>query len=295
MSRIGLSIDDGSSVSCCSDLSESQASFSQWNEDADQIALRRLPERRISMSLDSGAHGQQTLRHGEPLSRSLPDMEIGQASLRTGSGYRSRIGRRLEDLQRRSDIVDDDAVECPGMISRQPQSRVRLYLALFSLCLVAYSSVSPVNASSRVIPTDIRRQEVVFPLHQQLHRPDQKQELVAELPKYYFPKAEPAHVMPASPDAKISDKPKPRANIAMARSQVENRPVFGVKQDIAAPDRNVKRFVLDDTRLLNDRNEKRGPSLTSWLAGISLICILIETGYKEYRRCQTSHDEERRL
>jgi len=67
----------------------------------------------------------------------------------------------------------------------------------------------------------------------------------------------------------------------MARSR-ENRPVFG---ELAQKEREVERFVLDEDELVDHVYEKpTALSWTSWIATISLVLMLVESGVSEIRR-----------
>jgi hypothetical protein len=279
MSRVGLSI-DSSSESCESDLSDSEASFTMWRTSRHEMTL---PSRGVTLSLDTTELGSP-LRKSNLRSISLPQFS-SDGSNQTSS-FRSRMHRRLERL--RAEEEESEGVE----VLRHPRVPVRLCFILCALTLLSMSLIRTEGATRPPL-LDVRREEIVFPLHQpqsssQAKRPSIRSE---QLPKYYLPKLE----LEGPPSAtEATRNSKHRFNVAMARSQ-ERRPVF----EPNVVDRKVERFVLDNTKI-NPHATALQPPTTSWtsvLAALALVGMLVETGYKEYRRCRinTSLEEQRRL
>lgn len=113
-----------------------------------------------------------------------------------------------------------------------------------------------------------------------------------DLPKFYFPKPDPSNQssMRGSTSAGRSG-----SNLAMGRPQ-QPRPIF--VPDTPLPNggfrKPLERFVFDpqEQRQRNEhrRSERRDlekdsfSSWTSWLASLTLIGMLFDTGWKEYRR-----------
>ena len=80
-----------------------------------------------------------------------------------------------------------------------------------------------------------------------------------------------------------------RVNVAMARP-AQNRPIFG------DPNPPLERF-LDVSRGAEAPVDamRVASNWHSWLAAVALVAMLFETGYKEYRRCRITQEEQRRL
>ena len=121
---------------------------------------------------------------------------------------------------------------------------------------------------------------------------------------FYLPKLENSNPQIGSAPQDVADSSirgggvKHRPNIALARSR-ESRPVFGqgvpAYTETSNNERKIERFVMSDTEPFHPA--KQETSWTSWIAGFALVCMLLETGYKEYRRWRTNSalEQERRL
>jgi hypothetical protein len=280
MSRVGLSID--SSESCSSDLSDSEGSYSIWAKPV-KSSQTPLPERHASRSLDWSE--VSPLERDESAS-SLPLLDSDFSS--GPPSYRSRMRRGLEELRSAAEEEELESVDETTTRSRHPRVNFRLCLMLCALTLV---SLSLRDVSSRP-HVSVRREEVAFPLYQQ-----EQKRLKKELPKYYLPKVETHQTANVPPQGGSNLRNlKHRSNVALARSH-ESRPVFGQVPQEKAPkeDRKVERFVLKEPKPYHAPPQYT--SWTSWLAGFALVCMVLETGYKEFRRCRidTALEEERRL
>jgi len=168
----------------------------------------------------------------------------------------------------------------------------------------------------QLLSSDInnRREEIAFPLvHVQVHsdaigttgtadgitHKDQENDSVhnqhqpkVELPKFYFPKIDQPNTywIRGSTSAGRSGN-----NLAMARSQ-QPRPIF--IPDTPLPDggfrKPLERFVFDSQERNQKEEQQRSErhvldkdsssSWTSWMASLSLIGVLFDTGWKEYRK-----------
>lgn len=322
MSHVGLSIEESSSSISCSDLSESEtSSFSQsWAGQCSDVETQVPfpPPDIISMSEGEDDHTNMAaegfegslLRPIEPHSVSLPNIaaacneaEGSQHHLRISpprrTGYRSGVRRRLEELERRHSGVEqekepyssDDDLNCPGgPIRRQRHSsRLRVYFTLCAVCFVTFTLNSANTASQSIITTssEIRRDEVTFPLH----HPDSKQhhQLRSELPKYFFPKIEQTAQVGEVNDSFGGTKqaPKIRTNIAMALAPgpFESRPFFEPK--IATTSNNMDRFIMLDERKTSSespaKEETRDISITSWVFGFSVLFALLKEFWQSKR------------
>jgi hypothetical protein len=161
-------------------------------------------------------------------------------------------------------------------------------------------SVTNAAVSSSRPPVSSIREEVEFPLLRQQQEKQKRQKMREALPKYYLPKldTQPQTTITMT-DGEIRNL-KHRSNVALARSH-ESRPVFGQVPPLneSSGKRKVERFFLDNKET-SESNKNRPPpatAWTTWLAGFALFCMLVETGYKEYRRCRIdmSLEAERRL
>ena len=173
-----------------------------------------------------------------------------------------------------------------------------------------------------------RREEIEFPLvqletitdgvthndHVRTNHHHQKQPPKAELPKFYFPKPDPSNAnvnsnanSNANANGMIrgsSSTSAIRPNLEMGRLQ-QPRPIF--VPDIPLPDggfrKPLERFVFDSQQgreqqqqyqrnqrlvLDNDSSSSSSSSWTSWMVSLTLIGMLFDTGWKEYRRYRIS-------
>ena len=196
---------------------------------------------------------------------------------------RTRTRRRLEKFRSAAE-EDLESAETSGF--RRPSHSIRI---LFSLCLLSLVCLSPRDSSSRPHGSHFRREEITFPLHKQ----GQKR-LKKELPKFVFPKLESHQTRKDSKSGDDMQIPRLRSSLALARSHHESRPVFGQRSQ-EAPERKLEQFVMEESKPFYP--QRHHVSWTSWIAGVALVGIFLETGYKEYRRCRlnATFEEERRL
>lgn len=128
-----------------------------------------------------------------------------------------------------------------------------------------------------------------------------------ELPRFFFPKLDQPKTnwirgSSSSSSSSISAG-RPGSNLAMARSPPQKRPIF--VPDTPLPDggfrKPLERFVFDSQQqqrreFNKDNNQQQqhhgfdnddyssSSSWTSWMASLTLIGMLLDTGWKEYRR-----------
>jgi len=266
--RLGLSIDN-ESASCTSDLSDSQASWEDYDLRDDEASILLLPAS----------------------TRDLP----------RSPSFRSRIPRREEDeeeLQQQYDIPrrrretasswDDDV-----RIARHPRApSLRFCLTLFTLTLVLLSLTNNSKSKTGLQEMDFRREEILLPSDGSKVNSRQ----VADGSQLLRPKNTdhlPKREMKAVEGSSLTTRTgmRARANMAMARS-AETRPVFGATPSAARID--LER-TPPRTNSVDDAGS--GSNWTSWLAAVALIAMLLETGYKEYRLCRMDDvlEEQRRL
>jgi len=186
------------------------------------------------------------------------------------------------------------------------RSRQRFMLIIGAMVLVMLSTHDNMKNSRQYYrqqyqlssEINIRREEIAFPLLQEQFPSDRIETTgvehaghesnghhQAELPKFYFPKVD-----PATTNRIRGSAGHPGSNLAMARPQ-KQRPVF--VPDTPLPDGGFKkpleRFVFDSqtTREQMEQRRRHGDdssSWTSWFASLALISIMFDTGWKEYRR-----------
>jgi hypothetical protein len=268
--RVGLSI-DSSSASCASDLSDSQSS---WE---DYPPLRQGP---LSFP-DGSSWNSEEIR----IVRDLP---------RTPS-FRSRLPQR--DRRLTAGSWDDDV-----RIAQHPRApSLRLCLTLGTLTLVMLSLMNTNSSHPVSIDLDIQQeqqqqQQVVLPLFSDADKFHVRRE-----PQVRGHKASPdaGHGAAALSSGGSEPKPlasaaaRPRANLAMARSG-PSRPVFGAHTP------QVERFLHQgagpgEHSFQTERTVASSSKWHSWLAAVALVAMLLETGYKEYRRCRITEEVQRRL
>lgn len=278
--RVGLSIDSGS-ASCASDLSDSQASWEDYELRDDDASILFLPSS----------------------VRDLP---------RTPS-FRSRIPRREEEEQEDEDEHEhtlprrrretatswDDDVR----IARHPRApSLRFCLTLFTLTLVLLSLTNTGNGKTGIQELEFRKETTLL-----LSSSEEESRSNAPRNNGSSPSPQPLvkntkQLLPVTGgEMKSSHGSVPtsrngvrtRTNLAMARS-AERRPVFG-----ATPP--LERIILEDKtqpKMSSSNDDSSFASnWTSWLAAVALIAMLLETGYKEYRLCRMDDhwEQQRRL
>jgi hypothetical protein len=186
----------------------------------------------------------------------------------------------------------------------------RSLMMLCAFILVILPVHDRFETSQRIV-SDARIEEVAFPLHPEPVSTHRK----AVLPKYYLPPSLLASAAVSLRDEASSDtkgsllrevQPSQkmqyqRANLAMARTAHQARPVF-------VPDggsghhhsMNMERFVFDPQQqqkqeapdqyqyagMSSFASHRRNKALswTSWLASVALAGMLLETGWREYQK-----------
>ena len=232
----------------------------------------------------------------------------------TCTKQRSRFRRRLNNGSIGTNPLSESQSSSPSLASSAQslstflsRSRQRFVLMFGAFVLVMLSTHDSMRSSRHYYRQqdllsaeniNIRREEIAFPLEQELdathtyQKSDvnyQKQK--ADLPKFYFPKA----VDPNS-NNKIRGSASAGglgSNLIMARPHPA-RPLF--VPDTPLPDGGFKkpleRFVYDSNSRAReqDSEEQRRPGpdsfspWTSWIASLVLISMLLDTGRKEYKR-----------
>lgn len=187
--------------------------------------------------------------------------------------FRSRIRRRMEQLEQES-LSSTCSEDEDDFVSREnpPRPKWRIYLALVAITMMVLSHTRPPR-----LFVEIRREEVALG-HLRNHIKSHK------LPKYFMPKFDSsaqaslaAAASPATTDNQAAGTN--RANFALAQTSKASRPVF-------------ERFEF------REEEEPLAPPLaqpyswTTYFAGITFFCLLVETTYKE---CRVGRREERRL
>lgn len=136
----------------------------------------------------------------------------------------------------------------------------------------------------------------------------------ASLPKFYFPKLQQDSAITTSGSGGGSGgglRQNRRSNLAMARSSAQDRPVFesGVAPFVKRP---VEKFYFDDNSGSHSNHNyheqqhhqyqrywqsprRKFLSLTSWVAAIALLSLVLDSGLREYQRCRMYEEEQRRL
>lgn len=190
---------------------------------------------------------------------------------------------------------------------------VLMFGSLFIVMLSVHDSMKNSRQYYRqqyqLLSSDIanRRQEIAFPLTQVKDNSDEigmadrvlntreenSNAISANLPKYYLPKIDQSNTDMIHGSVSAG---RPGGNLVMARSH-RSRPIF--VPDIPLPGGGFKkpseRFVFDPQELeqkeaqqrsmqhLHD-NDSSSPAWTTWLASLTLIGMLFESGWKGYRR-----------
>lgn len=292
-SREYLAIGGSSSDSCSSYLSDSEGSGSLWGEQSrDSLAAMEDPSPVISTAgKDTMLPTSVTLRFGaEQSGPSSMDDTGGNTMLRT-----REKGVRALHRQKRSSS------------SQHKSPSFRFYLTLSTLMLVVVSLTNTFREPT-AIQLVIRREEVVYPLKAGTAKSssttatttNQGLKLPSEvLPKYIL-EAEENYGKRMDTTGKASNIPnanpqkpptrKIRSNIAMARAQ-EFRPVF--------EGADVQHFVVQKDHpsqgQLDDSQEAHATiDWISWLATVSVVAMLVEAGYKEYRHSRVHGFREQR-
>jgi len=220
-----------------------------------------------------------------------------------------------------------ESIELGSSGSKRGSSRFVLMLCLLTLAVLAiHDRMESYQQPRHNASSASRREEVAFPLGQpkelmvSASRSFKSTRGVGErlakenLPKYYLPKLEPNHgtlteaSAPKQHDFATQTQSRSSlrqhqhgSNFAMARSQ-ESRPIFVPDQPLSdgrfrTP---VERFVFDPDEQRKQfsgqrRVKSRALSWTSWLASVAFVCVLLDTGWKEYNRCRLLEEEQRRL
>ena len=285
--RVGLSI-DSSSQSCASDLSDSESSW-----DPDDYA----PFRTTQGSLPDGSSwnsGENNINSSNNNNHNHGNRRMMVSDVPRTASFRSRL---LPQRQRRQTAGswDDDV-----RITQHPRApSLRFCLTLCTLTLVLLSLTSntatshPSAVAAAAFEGGIRQQEQVHvPILSSKNEKSQTRRAGAQLQTpNYGPDA--GHGGAASSNGG-SEPPiqatgtRLRANLAMARP-AQQRPIFGAQ----AP--QLEQFLdrSADSNVPADRMV--ASNWHSWLAAVALVAMLLETGYKEYRRCRIMQEEQRRL
>jgi hypothetical protein len=243
--------------------------------------------------------------------KSLPMMPSSDYSSSEGSNsiiqhqschFRSRIRQRIEQLEQESLSSDCSQDEDDYLLlsreNPQPRRRPkwRVYLALIAVTMVVLSHTRPPRSF-----VEIRREEVALGHHLRRNHSHSKSHN-NKLVKYFMPPKQPLEVVSKSNNDNAQPQPHAggggasttttkealpssnRANFALAQTSQASRPVF-------------ERFEFHQEE--EEPPLKMAPptttSWTSYFAGMTFLCLLVETTYKEYRACRMGRREERRL
>jgi len=227
--------------------------------------------------------------------------------------------RRLHSATDMGSIVTNPLSEsqsssasAPSLYTILKRSRPRFALTIIAMVLVMLSVHEKIKCSRQYYRRQYQlREEIEFPLVQEQIHTDgegitdertldaqQKNSLgdhvqsKADLPKLFFPKNDSSNTNRIRGSASAGHS---GSNLVMARSQ-QSRPIF--VSDIPLPDggfrKPLERFVYDSSQQEQTQgqwhskrhtaNNELPSSWTTWMASLALIAMLVDTGWKEYRR-----------
>jgi hypothetical protein len=251
-----------------------------WNDESPTLSPLQIPRTAVeSFSLPM-------------LSSSSSSSDYSSASecssIHQSCHFQSRVRRRMEQLEQQSSLSSDcseNGDDDDDLVSRQNHRRPkwRIYLALVAIAMVVLSHSRPPRPF-----VEIRREEVALGNLRSYSKSH-------KLPKYFMPKfdsnaaavsaAAAAAASPATTTEKqgsAGSATSARTNFALAQTSQASRPIF-------------ERFEFQEEEEPLSLPPPSSTSWTTYFAGMTFFCLLVETTYKEYRAYRLGRREERRL
>lgn len=258
-------------------------------------------------------------KHGSGLDFDADQIDVNTTSSKIQNGFRRRLNTSGTEMGSTgtNPLPSTSSLKFSAPLRNTMFRGATRLVVMFGAMVIVMLSVHDSMKNSRqyyrqqyqLLSSDInnRRQEIAFPLtkvednddkkgmaDRMLHIHDENSNSrTAKLPKFYFPKFD--HSNTDMIHGAVSAG-RPGGNLVMARSH-ESRPIF--VPDIPLPgggfQKPLERYVFDPQEIEQKEaqqrskkhiidNDSSSPSWATWMASLTLVAMLFDSGWKGYQR-----------
>ena len=247
-----------------SNNNNNNSSREQQNQHQHQHKNQILPRRGATLSLDSDAPSSGGLRAQKLLNHpSFLSLPVLPSNTNTDSTKHSNneCNQRIRLQQKPQDSIDD--VNTSFDHNNQNENYIVIPTRLFKLLLASMAMLMiGLSSSNEIIEQPVTAKTIEFPDY-----------ILTPPPPVYTSKPNYAR--------------SHRSNLALARQQ-QSRPVFDTTARFPMSS-SESSILLDQSSLSSDL------SWISWIGGVGLFLIALETGWKGYQKSKYDAEQERRL